>query len=253
MSFESNDVARSRADVQAAYTRNAARVEEHGFRDNPVYLATKALVDWDLLEDADLGNSDVLNVGCFEPIDEIHFARRVRSWTAIDVNPDAVDMARRILDREIAPDLGARVRFVIEDALHMSFPDASFDVAASFSALEHIPGAEHRRAAMREMVRVVRPGGHVVITVPNRYSTFRIAHHRNLRTNSDYGYSYLYSPRELKNELRDLGLQILRFSSEYRGLLVMPSYMPNPLRNLLFPLVYLGERIGCIARKPESE
>jgi hypothetical protein len=29
--------------------------------------------------------------------------------------------------------------------------------------------------------------------------------------------------------------------------------MPNPLRNLLFPLVYLGERIGCIARKPESE
>ena len=105
---------------------------------------------------------------------------------------------------------------------------------------------------MREMVRVVRPGGHVVITVPNRYSTFRFAHLRNLRTNSDYGYSYLYSPRELKNELRNLGLQILRFSSEYRGLLVMPSYMPGPLRNLLFPLVYLGERIGCIARKPAS-
>ena len=54
------------------------------------------------------------------------------------------------------------------------------------------------------------------------------------------------------HELRDLGLQILRFSSEYRGLLVMPSYMPNVFRNLLFPLVYLGERIGCIARKPES-
>jgi len=29
--------------------------------------------------------------------------------------------------------------------------------------------------------------------------------------------------------------------------------MPNPLRNLLFPLVYLGERIGCIARRPGSK
>lgn len=250
MNFESEEVERSRADVLAAYSRNAARVEARGFRDQPTYLATKALVDWDLLDDIDLANCDVLNVGCFEPIDEIHFARRVRSWTAIDINPDAIDVARRILDAEIAPGLGSRVRFRVEDALSMSFPDASFDVATSFSTIEHIPGAENRRAAMKEMVRVVRPGGYVVITVPNRYSTFLFAHLRNRRTTSDYGYSYLYGPRELKREMRGLGLEILRFSSEWRALLIMPSFMPKVLKDLLFPLVYLGERIGCIARKP---
>lgn len=249
MGFEAQDVARARAEVLDAYSANAARIEDKGFRDNPTYLATKALVDWDLLEDLDIEHSDVLNVGCFEPIDEMHFAHRVRSWTAIDVNPDAIGVAQRIVRRELGAGLHERLRFCVEDAMRMSFPDASFDIAASFSTIEHIPGAENRQAALREMVRVLRPGGHLVVTVPNRYSTFLFAHLRNRRTQSDYGYSYLYSPLELKREVRKLGLQILRFSSEWRGLLVMPSFMPKPLKDLLFPLVYLGERIGCVARK----
>ncbi len=252
MSFEARNLDRARADVRAAYSRNAGRVEARGFRDNPTYLATKALVDWDLLEDLDLERSDVLNVGCFEPIDELHFARRVRSWTAIDVNEDAVAMAERILRRELAPDLCSRVRFLVEDACRMSFADASFDAAVSFSTIEHIPGAEHRRAALSEMLRVVRPAGHLIVTVPNRYSTFLFAHLRNRRTRSDYGYSYLYGPWELKRELRGLGLRVVRFSSEWRGLLTMPSFMPKPFRDLLYPLVHFGERIGCLARKPEA-
>lgn len=250
MSFEAADVARARAEVLGAYSANAARIEAKGFRDNPTYLATKALVDWDLLEDLDIEKSDVLNVGCFEPIDEMHFAHRVRSWTAIDVNPDAIAVAQRIVRQELAAGLHERLRFKVEDATRTSFPDASFDIVASFSTIEHIPGPENRRAALREMVRVLRPGGHLVVTVPNRYSTFVFAHLRNRRTQSDYGYSYLYSPLELKREVRDLGLRIARFSSEWRGLLVMPSFMPRPLKDLLFPLVYLGERIGCLARKP---
>jgi SAM-dependent methyltransferase len=249
VSFEADDVDRARADVRSAYSRNAARVEVRGFRDNATYLATKALVDWDLMDDLDLEGADVLNVGCFEPVDEMHFAHRVGSWTAIDVNPDAVDVAERILGREISERLRERVRFRVEDALKLSFADASFDVAVSFSTIEHIPGAENRRKALLEMVRVLRPGGHLVVTVPNRYSTFLLAHLRNRRTQSDYGYSYLYSPFELKRELRSLGLNIVRFSSEWHGLIVMPSFMPSPLGKLLFPLVYLGERIGCLARK----
>ena len=33
------------------------------------------------------------------------------------------------------------------------------------------------------------------------------------------------------------------------GLLVLPSWIPQLCRRLLIPLVYLGERIGCVARK----
>jgi SAM-dependent methyltransferase len=253
VAFEAEDIDKARAEVLAAYSANAARVVARGFRDNPTYVATKALVDWDLLDDLDLEGRDVLNVGCFEPIDEMHFAHRVGSWTAIDLNPDAIAVARRILQEELAPSLAARIRLRVEDATRLSFADAAFDVVGSFSTIEHIPGAGERRAALREMARVLKPGGHLVVTVPNRYSTFLFAHLRNRRTRSDYGYSYLYAPLELKREIRDLGLRILRFSSEWHGLLVMPSFMPKPLKDLLFPLVYLGERIGCLARKPPAD
>lgn len=247
--FEAENVDEAREKVREAYSAAAARIEAKGFRHNPTYVATKALVDWDLLEDLDLERSDVLNVGCFEPVDELHFAPRVRSWTAIDINPDGLEAARRIARNELAARPLERLHFKLEDATRLSFPDASFDVVASFSSIEHIPGPENRRAALREMVRVLRPGGHFVVTVPNRCSTFLLAHLRNMYSTSDYGYSYLYGPFELKREVRRLGLQLLRFSSEWHGLLVMPSFMPKVVKDLLFPLVYFGERIGCLARK----
>ena len=250
-SFEAIDLDKARADVRRAYSATAGRAAERGFRDNPTYIATKALVDWDLLEGVDLRGSSVLNVGCLEPIDEMHFARHVRRWVAVDIHPDVVRMADRIARDEMPPDLYARLAFQVEDATRLSFPDATFDVAVSYSTIEHIAGADDRRAALREMTRVVRPGGHVVITVPNRYSTFLFAHLRNRKGASDYGYSYLYAPRELKRDLRACGLEVLRFSSEWHGLLTMPSFMPGWVKSLVFPIVYFGERIGCLARKPE--
>lgn len=247
--FEAIDLDKARDDVRQAYTATAGRVAKHGFRDNPTYIATKALVDWDLLEGIDLGGKEVLNVGCLEPIDEMHFARHVRRWVAVDVHPDVVRMADRIAREEMPADLYGRLAFQVEDATRLSFPDQSFDVAVSYSTIEHIPGAAARRAALAEMARVLRPGGHLVVTVPNRFSTFLFAHLRNRAGSSDYGYCYLYSPLELKRDLRACGLTIVRFSSEWHGLLTMPSFMPGFVKSLVFPFVYLGERIGCLALK----
>jgi SAM-dependent methyltransferase len=249
MSWDAGDRTAAARDVRQAYSALAEQVLARGHRDNPAYVATKALVDWDLMEDVPLDGARVLNVGCFEPIDEMHFAHRVGRWTAVDVNPDAIAMASRIADQEMPPQLRRRVEFRVEDATRLSFADGTFDLAVSFSAIEHIPGAAARRAAMTEMVRAVRPGGHVVITVPNRYSTFRFAHARNLKTRSDYGFAYLYGPRELRREMEACGLSIRRFSSEYHGLIALPSWIPRLVKDGLFPLVYLGERIGCVARK----
>lgn len=244
------DLDRTRDVVHQAYTSTAARLLERGFRDNPTYIATKALVDWDLLEGIDLAGKSVLNVGCLEPIDEMHFARHVERWTAVDVHPDVIGMAETIARREMPPDQYRKLVFRVEDATRLTFADATFDVAVSYSTIEHIPGAEARRKAFAEMARVVRPGGHIAVTVPNRYSTFLPAHLRNRRGSSDYGYCHLYAPRELKRDLRACGLEIVRFSSEWHGLLTMPSFLPGFLKGLIFPLVYFGERIGCLARKP---
>lgn len=50
-----------------------------------------------------------------------------------------------------------------EDLTQLSFPDAQFDVVASFDVLEHVPDF---RKALREMRRVLKPGGHLVLSAP---------------------------------------------------------------------------------------
>jgi SAM-dependent methyltransferase len=52
-----------------------------------------------------------------------------------------------------------------EDLTCLSFPDESFDAVLSFDCLEHMPDFT---GAMREMSRVLRPGGRMMWTVPFR-------------------------------------------------------------------------------------
>jgi SAM-dependent methyltransferase len=49
------------------------------------------------------------------------------------------------------------------NALQLEFPDGSFDVVYSLSSIEHFGGPHEIEQAAREMSRVLRPGGHLVI------------------------------------------------------------------------------------------
>jgi len=51
----------------------------------------------------------------------------------------------------------------------LPYPDATFDVIFSHEVLEHV---EDDRACVEEMVRVARPGGRLLIFVPNRLYPF---------------------------------------------------------------------------------
>lgn len=50
-----------------------------------------------------------------------------------------------------------------EDVQALSFPDQSFDLCTSTEVFEHVPDD---RRAMGEILRVLKPGGHFVFTVP---------------------------------------------------------------------------------------
>ena len=51
------------------------------------------------------------------------------------------------------------------DATALPYPDGGFDAAVSVSVIEHIRG-NGDTTAMRELARVLRPGGTLVLTFP---------------------------------------------------------------------------------------
>ncbi len=62
-------------------------------------------------------------------------------------------------------------RSCIVDAARLPLPDARVDAAAAVEVIEHL---ENPRAFVRELARIVRPGGWVVVTTPNQLSALSL-------------------------------------------------------------------------------
>lgn len=111
---------------------------------------------------ADTRGLDVLDVGCGQGIDLVRFASAGARATGVDLTPRHVELARAHLEA-----LGLPGTVVRGDATSLPFPDDSFDLVSSNGVLHHVPEIE---AALREIRRVLRPGGAFRMTVYNRSS-----------------------------------------------------------------------------------
>lgn len=85
------------------------------------------------------------------------------SILGIDISAGMIETARRRLREERADD--PRLRFERMDAEHLDLESAQFDVVLSAFALTHVPRPE---LAMREIFRVLRPGGRIGIALGSR-------------------------------------------------------------------------------------
>lgn len=88
-------------------------------------------------------------------------------------------------------------------ALALPFPDATFDAVITSEVLEHI---WDDRGAIRELVRVLRPGGRMAVTVPTRWPervSWAIDHRYHDRPG---GHVRIYRQHELELRLEEAGL-----------------------------------------------
>lgn len=99
------------------------------------------------------GHVRVLDVGCGTGSLSFVLAKdpEIVCVRGLDVSVAYVEYARRRND-------DARLDFVVGDACALPFPDAFFDHTISMLTLQFVPQAE---LAVREMLRVTRPGGTV--------------------------------------------------------------------------------------------
>lgn len=114
------------------------------------------------------GDEQVLDVGCGHGLMLIGAAKRLPSgkatgidlWQKEDQAGNSRDATWRNVECENVAD---RVELRDGDARKMPFADNSFDVILSSWALHNIYDAAGRETAIREIARVLKPGGRVAI------------------------------------------------------------------------------------------
>ena len=101
------------------------------------------------------GGERVIDVAAGSGALALELARSGAQVTAVDHSPG---MTRRVAERAAEAGLGQRMAAESMDGQALSFPDGSFDVGLSVFGIMLFPDHEQ---GLRELVRVVRPGGRV--------------------------------------------------------------------------------------------
>ncbi len=161
--------------------------------------------------------------------------------------------------REARAAFGSRtLRPAVSDVRSLPFRDGSFDAIYSMGTIEHFAETE---ASVVELARVLKPGGRLILGVPNRHDPFL----RPLMVAAlyrfglyDYGLEKSYSRRSLRRMLERAGLDV-QFES---GILFIPGWlrmadlwchtrMPSLsviTRGLVAPFVWLDARVPALRR-----
>ncbi len=110
-------------------------------------------VPW-VLGDTDLG-SNVLELGPGPGLTTDLLRASVKQLTALELDPKLAGALTSRLS-------GGNVRVVEGDATEMPFGNSEFSAAVSFTMLHHVPSSELQDKVLREVCRVLKPGGFFV-------------------------------------------------------------------------------------------
>lgn len=116
------------------------------------FTATRQLLDLCHIEDA----REVLDVGCGTGVGPAYIARTHDCHVVgVDLSPKMIEWSRRRVREEGVED---RVELLVADVLSLPFEANHFDVVVSESVLAFVGD---KAGAIRELVRVTKPGGYV--------------------------------------------------------------------------------------------
>jgi 2-polyprenyl-3-methyl-5-hydroxy-6-metoxy-1,4-benzoquinol methylase len=177
-----------------------------------------------------------------------------RGWSvmAVDTDPVNVETARRFVSEA---SLGDAISVL------SGLPQDHFDLILALEIIEHMP-REYGEKLLEEIWRVLRPGGKLLLSTPNRYSPEGLGGYYWGEKVRGWGrwdawddtHVHIYNSAEIIRLLRGCGLIVERVTGYwYGGVLPLIGRWRLPLRkSSLFPLNRLGFNIILECRKGDK-
>lgn len=151
-----------------------------------------------------------LDLGCGEGDVDRMLAGRCDELVSCDLNADDVAHARAV-NHDLP-----NVTYLVEDAQATTFDDASFDLVVCLEVIEHVGEPSH---LLREVGRVLRPGGKCILTCPSErfpatydpvnFALAPLGSHLPVGAYA-YGHDWLVREERLREWIAASGLRVLR-------------------------------------------
>jgi ubiquinone/menaquinone biosynthesis C-methylase UbiE len=143
-----------------------------------------------------LGGS-ALEIGTGKGRFMVALAPCVKTITTVDISAEEQHYAR--LNARYAG-VKTKIKYVLQDAARLPWPDLTFDAVLTMNAMHHIP---HFNQVLEEMLRVVKPGGKIVFAdfSPRGFQIMARFHRSEGGTHEHH----LHSFRDIQKCLRDRG------------------------------------------------
>jgi len=114
-------------------------------------------------------NESILDVGCGSGFFAREAAKRHAKVVALDMSENMLKVAKEFAKRE-----NLNIKFVIGDAKNLHFKDSSFDKLIAVDLIEHLTNPE---IFIKEIGRVIKSGGKVVLAWPHSKSLYRVKYY----------------------------------------------------------------------------
>jgi 2-polyprenyl-3-methyl-5-hydroxy-6-metoxy-1,4-benzoquinol methylase len=204
----------------------------------------ETLVD-DFLSDEMVGGKNALDVGCGLGFFSQRLVERGARVEACDIGPNLVEKAR----------LRAGCAARVADAMYLTdeFGLDRFDVVVSSECIEHVPVPLE---ALRQMIAVLKPGGYLSISTPNRlwHPVVRAATMLHLRPfdalENFSSWQSLRRELEIHNVevIREHGLHLFPFQIGLHRLSTWCDRQLQSCRSVMINICILGQKKQCCYR-----
>jgi ubiquinone biosynthesis O-methyltransferase len=161
----------------------------------------------------DVGGRKILDIGCGDGEFALELAKRGAVVTGIDAAAAMIDTAKRRASQH-----NVDITFQVAMAEQLPFPDERFDVVTAITILCFV---EDAKPVFREIARVLKPGGRLIIGELGKWSTWAAA--RRIRA---WMGSQLWRRGRFRtaNELRALAAQSGLTVESVRGAIYYPRW-----------------------------
>jgi len=169
----------------------------------------------------------LLNIDCAHGPDFVSFKDSFELY-GIDLSIEMLKLAQKY-----ARKFNFTVNLAQADARSLPYPDETFDRAIAVATYHHIKGRGEQLKALRELRRVLKPGGEAFLTVWNRcqprfwFKGKEVMVPWRTKDSTLYRYYYLFTYGELERLVREAGLEVLKSFPESSYKLPVKTFSRN--------------------------